>query len=90
MQRFQGGLVVKAHRLCVSLNSGLESNKEEGRSTPWSSEESSEESASDVPSEHYGGGQSAGLYMQEYTHYMYNMVTTAIGVWEGDVPPHVK
>ena len=28
-QRFRGGLVVKAHRLCVSLNSRLESNKEE-------------------------------------------------------------
>ena len=30
MQRLRGGLVFKAHRLCVSLNSGLESNKEEG------------------------------------------------------------
>jgi len=29
VQRFRGGLVFKAHRLCVSLNSGLESNKEE-------------------------------------------------------------
>ena len=29
VQRFRGGLVYKAHRLCVSLNSGLESNKEE-------------------------------------------------------------
>ena len=28
VQRFRGGLVVKAHRLCVSLNSRLESNKE--------------------------------------------------------------
>ena len=28
-QRFRGGLVFKAHRLCVSLNSRLESNKEE-------------------------------------------------------------
>jgi len=27
--RFRGGLVFKAHRLCVSLNSRLESNKEE-------------------------------------------------------------
>ena len=26
-QRFRGGLVFKAHRLCVSLNSRLESNK---------------------------------------------------------------
>jgi len=26
---FRGGLVFKAHRLCVSLNSRLESNKEE-------------------------------------------------------------
>ena len=34
MQRFRGGLVFKAHRLCVSLNFRLESNKaeeEEGR-----------------------------------------------------------
>jgi len=31
MQRFRGGLVFKAHRLCVSLNSRLESNKEEER-----------------------------------------------------------
>ena len=30
VQRFRGGLVFKAHRLCVSLNSRLESNKEEG------------------------------------------------------------
>ena len=30
MQRFRGGLVFRAHRLCVSLNSRLESNKEEG------------------------------------------------------------
>ena len=29
--RFRGGLVFKAHRLCVSLNSRLESNKEEER-----------------------------------------------------------
>ena len=29
MQRFRGGLVFKAHRLFVSLNSRLESNKEE-------------------------------------------------------------
>ena len=29
MQRFRGGLVFKAHRLCVSLNSRLESNTEE-------------------------------------------------------------
>ena len=29
MQRFRGGLVFKAHRLCVSLNSGLKRNKEE-------------------------------------------------------------
>ena len=28
-QRFRGGLVFKAHRLCVSLNSRLGSNKEE-------------------------------------------------------------
>jgi len=31
VQRFRGGLVFKAHRLCVSLNSRLESNKEEKR-----------------------------------------------------------
>ena len=29
VQRFRGGLVFKAHRLFVSLNSRLESNKEE-------------------------------------------------------------
>jgi len=29
VQRFRGGLVVKAHRLCVSLTSKLESNNEE-------------------------------------------------------------
>ena len=29
MQPFKGDLVFKAHRLCVSLNSGLESNEEE-------------------------------------------------------------
>ena len=29
MQRFRGGLVFKADRLCVSLNSRLESHKEE-------------------------------------------------------------
>ena len=28
MQRLRGGLVFKAHRLCVSLNSRLESNEE--------------------------------------------------------------
>jgi len=32
MQRLQGGLVSKAHRLCASLNSRLESNKEEEES----------------------------------------------------------
>jgi len=31
VQRFRGGLAFKAHRLCVSLNSRLESNKEEER-----------------------------------------------------------
>ena len=29
LQRFRGGLVSKAHRLCVSPNSRLESDKEE-------------------------------------------------------------
>ena len=29
VQRHRGGLVFKAHRLCASLNSRLESNKEE-------------------------------------------------------------
>ena len=29
MQQFRGGLVFKDHRLCVSLNSRLESKKEE-------------------------------------------------------------
>ena len=29
VERFRGGLVFKAHRLCVSLNSRLEGNKEE-------------------------------------------------------------
>jgi len=29
MLRFRGGLVSKAHRLCILLNSRLESNKEE-------------------------------------------------------------
>jgi len=29
VQRFRGGLVCKAHRLCVSLNSRLESNTAE-------------------------------------------------------------
>ena len=29
VQRFRGGLVVKAHKLCLSLNSRLESKKEE-------------------------------------------------------------
>ena len=31
VQRFRGGLVFKAHRLCASLNSRLESNKEKKR-----------------------------------------------------------
>ena len=30
VQRFRGGLVFKAHRLCVSLNSRLDSNTEQG------------------------------------------------------------
>jgi len=29
VKRFRGGLVFKAHRLCLSLNSRLESNNEE-------------------------------------------------------------
>ena len=33
VQRFRGGLVSQAHRLCVSLNSRLESNKEEKKKT---------------------------------------------------------
>ena len=39
VQRFRGGLVFKAHRLCVSLNSRLESNTEEKKGagvTSWS------------------------------------------------------
>ena len=35
MQRLRGGLVFKAHRLCVSFNSRLESNKEERRQTSF-------------------------------------------------------
>jgi len=31
VQRFRGGLVFKAHRLCASLNSRLASNKEEDK-----------------------------------------------------------
>ena len=31
MKRFRGGLVFKAHRLCESLNSRLEGNKEEAK-----------------------------------------------------------
>ena len=34
VKRFRGGLVFKAHRLCVSLNSRLESNKEEKCAVP--------------------------------------------------------
>jgi len=34
VQRFPGGLVFKALRLCVSLNSRLESNKEEKNKKP--------------------------------------------------------
>ena len=30
VQRFRGGLVIKAHRLCVSLNSRLETKKKVG------------------------------------------------------------
>ena len=41
MQRFRGGLVFKADRLFVSLNSRLESNKEE-------EEEAMREAASDA------------------------------------------
>ena len=33
MQRFRGGLVFKAHRLCESLNSRLGSNKAEEKTT---------------------------------------------------------
>ena len=33
--QFRGGLVVKALRLCVSLNSRLESNKEEEEEDLW-------------------------------------------------------
>ena len=34
VQRFRGGLVFQAHRLCVSLNSRLEGNKEEEKGAP--------------------------------------------------------
>jgi len=34
VQRFRGGLVFKAHRICVSLNSTLERNKEEKETDP--------------------------------------------------------
>jgi len=33
---WRGGLVFKAHRLCVSINSRLESNKEEKKKCAWS------------------------------------------------------
>ena len=36
VNRFRGGLVLKAHRLCVSHNSRLESNKEEERTSKTS------------------------------------------------------
>ena len=37
VQRFRGGLISKAHRLCVSLNYRLESNEEEEEDgvVPW-------------------------------------------------------
>ena len=34
VKRFRGGLVFKAQRLCVSLDSRLESNNEEEEETP--------------------------------------------------------
>ena len=39
MQRFRGGLVFKAHRLCVTLNTRLERNKEEEKARPDRSSE---------------------------------------------------
>jgi len=41
VQRLRGGLVFKAHRLCVSRNSRLESNKEEAAEKSWSERSSS-------------------------------------------------
>ena len=43
VQRFRGGLVCKAHRLCVALNSRLESNKEEDEDLPGRGERRLEE-----------------------------------------------
>ena len=40
VQRFRGGLVFKAHRLCVSLNARLESSKEEEGLSPRAKPES--------------------------------------------------
>jgi len=39
VQRFRDGLVFKAHRLCASLNSRLESNKEDEEGEGISDEE---------------------------------------------------
>ena len=47
VQRFRGGLVFKAHRLCVSLNSRLESNKE-GEGQPHTRPESQAPNPSSV------------------------------------------
>ena len=38
-KRFRGGIVLKAHKLCVSLDSRLESNKEEAGNLPTGAEE---------------------------------------------------
>ena len=46
VERFRGGLVSKAHILCVSLNSRLESNKEEEKATPDHKSESEVEAPS--------------------------------------------
>jgi len=59
MQRFRGGLVFKVHRLCVSLNSRLENDKEEeggcGAATPATPapECGNEQAAAGVPTQEH-------------------------------------
>ena len=54
VQRFRGGLVFNADRLCVSLNSRLESNKEEEEEVFHESRQQHGKCLSTRPREGYG------------------------------------
>jgi len=85
VKRFRGGLVFKSHRLCVPLNSRLESNKEE-------EEEEEEGWWWLAPRQHAPRAQAREFFIDNLLvriHFIIEMIRrTGLAPWEFEFPGH--